>query len=127
MIQLPDELEYKIMFLLNNNILCLVCKNWNNSIKERKKRAVLKISEWYYKRLLPRDDSFDPKNKFELCRKMVMYYSNDCFLNFPSFAADKLNMFDLLIYTQTISSRKQVRDWILNMNITLNEFNYVGW
>jgi hypothetical protein len=123
---LPSELQYMILSFVPQSEFIPICKNWAEEIKSIQKKAVDKIGSWYKLKKLRED--YDTVH--EMIRYFVLYYQHDFFLMLPEFTVLKLDLNQQLIdVLPDLVGRKRsdVRDWMMNMPIDLDEWLYVGW
>lgn len=125
---LPDELELNIISFVPEFHLGLVCKTWKKEIDTIRKTAVNAIGKWYR----PRRITENWNNVQEFVRYMVVHYSHkyyEYFRKYPEFTVKKLGLNkELLSIIPPIEKRKRsdVQKWMLNMPISLNDWDYVG-
>jgi hypothetical protein len=123
---LPDEIQYIIISFVSPIILnSYVCKAWNIEIKNIKKKSASIISNWYYKKKIPADW----KNMVDMIRCYVVRYPDNYFIQYPEWTVNRLNLNPSLLETLPNFSgpnknrkRSDVRDWLLNLPISLNEW-----
>lgn len=123
MVSLPTELEYHIISFNPN--LSGVCKGWEEEIKVIRFNAIQKISNWYYKRLCKKDSV--ERDVRDWIRKMIVHYPEEYFLGYPEWIVNMLALNNTLldILPSKVSRKKShVRDWMMNMPLTLNDWHY---
>lgn len=122
---IPSELQYKIISFIPSGELCLVCKEWNEEIKNIQKEYVDMIGLWYKKRKV---HEYHIKLS-GMVRYYVVHYPKEFFISYPESIVRKLGLnTDLLsVLPNDNRKRSQVRDWILNMPITVSDLVFVGW
>lgn len=124
---LPLELQFLIISFTPETDLKSVSREWNDEIKIIQKKAVDKISNWYYKN---RPHEYWAGNVNRLIRYYVINYPDDEFMVYPEFTVDKLRLnHELITVLPVLGSRRRsdVRDWMLNLPIGINDWMYVGW
>lgn len=122
---LPSELVYMVISYNPRPKFRQVSKNWKNEIDTIRK-PVETIEKWYKKRKA-RDDYDTIK---ELVRWYVVHYPNEFFMTYPEFTVNKLRLNNTLLdVLPPLDTRKRsdVRDWMLNMPISVNDWANVGW
>jgi hypothetical protein len=125
---LPKDLHNIIISFVPQSDFIYVCKDWAKEIKSIRKKAVNIIGEWYKsKRAI---DNFN--NVKDMVRYYVIHYPNDFFLMYPETTVLKLGLTEECITVGVIPKlvnrkRSEVRDWMLNMPIDLEDWSYVGW
>lgn len=122
---LPYELQRDIISFVPEFHIGLVCKNWKKEIDTIHKTAANSIGEWYRTRRITENLN----NVNELVRHMVVHYPYEFFITYPEFMVGKLGLNEeLLSIIPPIQYRKRsdVRDWMLNMPFSLNDWFYVG-
>jgi hypothetical protein len=121
---IPIELQYMIVSFTPQSTLKQVCKDWNDEIEKIHKAASNTIGKWYP------NVCKDYTTIEEMVRYYVIYYKDELFIQHPEYAIYRLYMNPILLSVlPPIEDRKRsnVRDWILNMPITLDEWSFVGW
>ena len=121
---LPPELQYHIISFYPCGDLKPVCKDWNDEIKIIHKYAANTIGNLYIK------VSENYTTIEEMVRYYVVHYPNEFFIVHPEFAVKKLDLNeDLLSILPPPEDRKRsdVRNWMLNMPISVDDWNFVGW
>lgn len=121
---IPNELWYKIISFVPHGYFKAVCKEWNTEIKNIQKESVGTIENWY------RKVQENPTTVKELVRCLIVYCPPEFFIVYPEFAVRKLGLNEtLLSLIPPLETRKRsdVRDWILNMPILLEDWSYIGW
>ena len=125
---LPDEIECSIISFFPQKQYSLVCKKWNCELKNIYKKSVNKIGKWYLPYQRDIEDDFNTMN--ELIRHMVLFYPKKHFITYPEFCVETLNLNRGLIDVlpkQDKRKRSDVRDWLYNIPLTLDDMIYVGW
>jgi hypothetical protein len=123
---LPPEIVYKIISYVPQTSFRGVSKDWKSEIDYILGKSVKKIEKWYKNRKT-QDDYNTIK---ELVRYYVVHYPDEFFIRHPEFAVKKLGMnISLLdvIPSQPTRKRSDVRDWMLNLPIQVNDWAYIGW
>lgn len=124
---LPQELQNMVIAFCPYSSLLTVCKDWNTEVKNIQKKAVATIGSWYKKVHVIPDIYVSVKN---MVRNFVLYYPKNFFIEYPEFTVHKLDLnYEILTIIPPIEYRKRsdVRDWMLNMTIDLDDWLYVGW
>lgn len=122
---LPYELELNIISFVPEFNMGLVCKIWKKKIDTIRKTAVNAIGKWYR----PRRITENWNNVHDLVRHMIVHYPDEFFLPYPEFTVGKLRLNEeLLLILPPIQRRKRsdVRNWMLNIPIELDDWFYVG-
>lgn len=122
---LPSEIQYKIISFSHNLKMSFVCKNWNREIKIIRRKYANYIGLWYSNK---RVNSFYNDIK-QMVRWLVVKYPESSFLQYPEFAVYKLRLNPFLLdILPDIENRKKsdVKSWMLNMPITLDDWEFVG-
>ena len=122
---LPSELQYKIISFSPNSQFRLVCRIWNQEIRDIHKKSVSVIENWYYNKRIQKI----PNNSKDFIRYYVVYYPHHMFIAFPELIVLKFN-----INTEVLSvipplhnrQRSHVRDWLWNIPLELYEWIYSG-
>jgi hypothetical protein len=107
-----------------------VCQDWNAEIKKIQKKAANIISVWYNLKKSSFTESEDSGTVPELVRHYVLHYPNEYFMVYPEFTVSKLHLPPIVLAVlPPLDHRKRsdVRDWMMNIPLTLNEWKYVGW
>lgn len=123
---LPLELVYKIISYVPYTDFRSVSKEWKGEIDYILGKSIKSIEKWY-KMWKPRTDYFTIEG---LVRYYIVYYPVEYFISYPELVVQKLGLSVSLldvIPNRDIRKRSDVRDWILNMPISVNDLNYVGW
>lgn len=123
---LPPELQYMVLSFVPQSEFIPVCKDWKNEIQNIQKNAADKIGSWYKTRKVSENYDTVP----EMVRYFVVHYPEHFFLKHPEFTVSKLRLNGELVTvlpSLDVRRRSEVRDWMLNMPIELNEWYYVGW
>lgn len=123
---LPSEIEYMVILFNPDSSFCSVCKEWNAEIKRIRKNAVNIIGSWYKQRLL----SYHFNMPNEIIRYYILEYPSERFISHPEQTVQKLNLNDeLLSVLHPLESRKRsdVRDWMMNLPLTFDDWVFVGW
>lgn len=123
---LPSELIYKIISYTPQTEFLTVSKEWKGEINSILAKSVKTIEKWY-KNKKPQNDYNTIQ---ELVRYYVVHYPNEFFMVYPEFTIRKLNLNPNLldvIPQPDIRKRSDVRDWMLNMPLSVNDWVYVGW
>lgn len=121
---LPPELQYNIMSFIPFSPLKSVCKEWGKEIDNIQKKSVDVISEWYWKRRVQHQDyGLDIKT---MIRNLVLYATNESFLTLPEAIVYILGLNDVLLdVIQPRLKKSDVRDWMINLPITLDDWYLV--
>lgn len=123
---LPPELQYMVLSFVPHSEFIPVCKDWKNEIQNIQKNAADKIGSWYKTRKVSENYDTVP----EMVRYFVVHYPEHFFLKHPEFTVSKLRLNEELVTvlpSLVDRRRSDVRDWMLNMPIELEEWSYVGW
>lgn len=123
---LPSDLEYIIISFVPQSEYLTVCKSWNREIKSIQKKSANIIGKWYNRKIVISDFS----NTRDLVRYFIIHYPEEYFITYPEFTIKKLNINPyLLTLLPKLVNRKRsdVRDWMLNMPISLDDWLHVGW
>ena len=111
---IPLELQYIVISFIPQSSVYLVCKDWNNEIKNIQKNSVNIIGLWYKTKLI--------KSQYFSTRNILRYYIICCpeenFIEYPEYIVINLRLNKcILSVLPSISLRKrsEVRDWILNI------------
>jgi len=76
------------------------------------------------------------KNVEELIEDYYKNYPNKYYLNYPEFTINKLSLDEKLLYRRDTPwglnlkkkrTREDIRNWMSNLNLTMNSWIYVGW
>lgn len=119
---IPVDLQYMIISYIPQSELKYVCKKWNKKIQKIQKDALNVIGVWY------------PKiyNKYstieEMVRFAVIYVDYLIFILIPELTVYNLTLnHGLLTILPSIKDRKRsdVRDWMNNVPLTLEEWYQV--
>jgi len=122
---LPSDIQYMIIKFVPHSSLMTVCRKWNNEIKNNRKNAAKAIGSWYKKRVF--EHTYTCRFVQKLVREIIIYCPNEFFIIYPEFTVRKLNLEEELLSTlPTPRKRSDVRNWMLNMPISLHEWRYVG-
>lgn len=123
---LPPELQYMVLSFVPQSEFIPVCKGWENEIQNIQKKAADKIGSWYKPRKVSENYDTVP----EMVRYFVVHYPEDFFLMHPEVTVLKLGLNEELVTVLPSlvgRMRSEVRDWMLNMPIELEDWIYVGW
>lgn len=123
---IPTEIQYMIISFIPEGEFRLVCKDWNNEITNIQKEYANIIGLWYKKRKI---HEYHIKLS-DMVRYYVINYPTEFFISYPESIVRNLGLNnDLLsvLPNQNIRKRSQVRDWMLNMPITMSDLLFVGW
>ena len=123
---LPPELQYMVLSFVPQSEFIPVCNGWENEIQNIQKNAADKIGSWY--KTIKVSENHDTVR--EMVRYFVVHYPEHFFLKHPEFTVSKLRLNQELVTvlpSLDVRRRSEVRDWMLNMPIELNEWYYVGW
>ena len=123
---LPPELQYMVLSFVPQSEFIPVCKGWENEIQNIQKKAADKIGSWYKPRKVSENYDTVP----EMVRYFVVHYPEDFFLMYPEATVLKLGLNEELVTVLPSlvgRMRSEVRDWMLNMPIELEDWIYVGW
>ena len=111
---IPLELQYIVISFIPQSSVYLVCKDWNNEIKNIQKNAVNIIGLWYKKKLI----TF----QYFSVRNIVRYYIICCpeenFIEYPEYIVTNLRLNECILSVLPsilLRKRSEVRDWILNI------------
>ena len=121
---IPQELQFIIVSFTPFTEFKPVCKNWNNEINNIQKTAANIIGKWYT------PVSSEYTNIKEMVRYYVIYHPPPFFITHPEFIVDlfALNK-ELLTLLSPVEYRKRsdIRDWMMNMPIILEDWDLVNW
>lgn len=123
---LPPELQCMVISFVPQSEFIPVCKGWENEIQNIQKKAADKIGSWYKPRKVSENYDTVP----EMVRYFVVHYPEDFFLMHPEATVLKLGLNEELVAVLPSlvgRMRSEVRDWMLNMPIELEDWIYVGW
>jgi hypothetical protein len=116
---IPLDLQYMIISYIPQSELKYVCKKWNKKIQKIQKDALNVIGVWYQK-IYNRHSSVE-----EMVRFAVIYVDYLIFILIPELTVYNLRLNDgLLKILPSIKDRKRsdVRDWMNNLPLTLEEW-----
>jgi len=120
---LPFELQCKIISYTPYYEFFLVCKSWKEEINSIRIKAVDIISRWYLKKRL----MYSSNNIFNMIRYRIIYYP-DNLLFLPEFIVFRLNLNEeLLSLIPDLLNRKKsdVRDWLINLPLDIEDWKNV--
>jgi hypothetical protein len=116
---IPSDTLYITLTFCPSSEYKVVCKEWNDEIKYIQKQAVYVIEKLY----IPNIKFMITVNDF--LRHAIRHFSYEFFLVIPEVIVDKFDLNpELLTVIPFLGRRKRsnVRDWIMNMPIELNDW-----
>jgi hypothetical protein len=128
---LPIEIqEYILSFLSSNhNNLLLVNKDWLKINYNNIKKSINILSNWYNKNKIIHND-YEYDSTHQLIRNKCIVYEKRILIEHPEFIIHKLNLPENLlskISSKNIRTAKEVREFLINLNLSLNDWSYVGF
>jgi hypothetical protein len=123
---LPPELQYMIISFVPHSDFITVSKDWSKEIKSIQKKSVNIIGEWYKSKRV-RDHY---STVYEMIRFFVIHYPTEFFLMHPESTVLRLGLNESIVTViPTLANRKRsdVRDWMMNMPINLDDWLSVGY
>ena len=116
---IPLELQYNIISFIPFSNLKLVCKEWSEEITIIQKNAVDIISEWYWKRRVPKIFlGPDMRTHFSVVRFFVVHLQDIYFFQCPGFITLTCGLnLDIMNVLPDILRKSDVKDWIINLPI----------
>lgn len=122
---LPVELQYMILSFVPYSKLRIICKDWDEEVKNIQSTSVTTISKWF--RLKRVNDEYNDVRS--LIRYYVIHYPDEYFLKYPEFTVRKLGLNPELLILPNLKNRKRsdVRDWMMNIPISFSDWIFVGW
>lgn len=129
---LPQEIQYMIIEFIPCSEYLTVNREWNAEIKSIQKKAANTIGAWYKKKMLQTtcESEHTYSSVQQMVRHYVIRYPDEFFIGYPEFVVFKLDLEDdlLSVLPSPINrKRSDVRDWMLNIPIDLEDWMFVGW
>ena len=127
----PPEIQHMIISFIPHSSLLTVCKEWNSEIKNIQKKSVDKIGRWYKKNILHLTDDHLYNSVYDYVRCRVLYYPNEIFIGYPEYIVISLALPPQLLEVDVIPpphirTRKDVRNWLINMPFDLSVWEFLS-
>lgn len=129
---LPSDIQHMIVEFIPCSEYLTVNRKWNTKIKSIQKKAANTIGTWYKKKMLKTrgESEHNYSSVQQMVRNYIIHYPDEFFIGYPEFTVFKLDLEDdlLSVLPSPINrKRSDVRDWMLNIPIDLEDWMFVGW